>query len=237
MCQPKWKKKIVESGDVIEEIIYLEKPIAIKESNPKSKADKDRENLRRRIRDLGRIINANYSAGDYLITLTYNRESYSNIKASPSIRKHRREIAYASAEKELHLFMKRCQYHAQQLGIPFKAIYITSDMRGKSENYARVHHHLIVNREAIDMVRKLWTNGIVQKRCLRDQADYTAVAAYFVEQVRYDENKKTYAHTNNLMHPIISDVELKYADEELSVPEDATVLSASRNQIKYTFKK
>lgn len=31
MCQPKWKKKIVESGDVIEEIIYLEKPISIKE--------------------------------------------------------------------------------------------------------------------------------------------------------------------------------------------------------------
>lgn len=69
MCQPKWKKKIVKSRDVIEEIIYLEKPISIKESNPKSKADKDRENLRRRIRDLGRIINANYSAGDYLIII------------------------------------------------------------------------------------------------------------------------------------------------------------------------
>lgn len=102
MCQPKWKKKIVESGDVIEEIIYLSHPISIGRSIPKTKEEKHNENLRRCIRDLGRIINANFSAGDYLVTLTYNGESYSNIKASPSIRKHRREIAYA---KKLFIIM------------------------------------------------------------------------------------------------------------------------------------
>ena len=237
MCQPKWKKKIVESGDVIEEIIYLEKPISIKESNPKSKADKDRENLRRRVRDLGRIINANFSTGDYLITLTYSRRGYLKLKVTHTSLKSPRDIAYTSAKKELLLFLARCKYHAQKESIPFRAVFITSDIKGATGNYARVHHHMIVNKEALELVKKLWLHGVVKMRALRDQTDYTPIACYFIEQDRHTKNSNAYGHTNNLAKPIISEIVLMDPNETLIEPEGATVLSASRNQIKYTFKK
>ena len=237
VCQPKWKKKKVESGNVIEEIIYLEKPISFREPHPKAKADKDSENMRRRIRDVGRMLNSNFAVGDYLVTLTYNRVSYGQIMADPSIRRFRRQIAYMNAEHELSLFIKRCQYHANQSGIPFRALYITSDMRKDTGNYARVHHHMVVNREALELVRSLWDNGFVLEEELRDQADYTPIADYFMEQVWHIENKKSYGRTRNLEKPITTAMPLLDPNETLVEPEGATVLAVSRNHIKYTYKK
>lgn len=234
MSQPKWKKKKVESGSVTEEIIYLSGQMPRGLWTPKSKDEKFNENLRRRVRDLGRTINSNFYAGDYLITLTYNRASYTKIMAAPSIRKRRRQIAYNNAEHELSLFIKRCQYHAEQSGIPFCAIYITSDMRKETCHYVRVHHHMIVNREALSLVKMLWNHGFVREKALRNQADYTPIADYLLEQVCYVENKKSFGRTHNLNKPIETEEVLLDPNETLVEPEGATVLSAGRNYIKYT---
>lgn len=237
VCQPKWKKKKVESGPVIEEIIYLSNQTPKGLWKPKTKDEKDNENLRRRIRDIGRMLNSNFSAGDYLMTLTYNRVSYRKIMAAPSIRRYRRQIAYMNAEHELSLFIKRCQYHANQSGVPFRSIFITSDIRKATGKYVRVHHHMVVNREALELVRSLWDNGFVLEEELRDQADYTPIADYFMEQVWHVENKKSYGRTRNLENPITTAMPLLDPNETLVEPEGATMLSASRNQIKYTYKK
>lgn len=81
--------------------------------------------------------------------------------------------------------------------IPFKVVYITSDMKGKTHHYARVHHHLVINHEARDIVMLCWKNGIVKFRALRDQVDYSPLAYYLLEQTREPEGKKLWTYTKS----------------------------------------
>ena len=72
-----WKEKTVESGDVIENTIYLhstDRSPSEKEKKPPE--EKYHENLNRRIRDVARLLNCNYTPRDYLVTLTYSKVGY-----------------------------------------------------------------------------------------------------------------------------------------------------------------
>lgn len=77
-----WIEKFVESGDVIEDILYLRSTErSPSDKKGKSADEKYLENLNRRIRDLTRLLNCNFTPRDYFVTLTYSRAGYAKLRA------------------------------------------------------------------------------------------------------------------------------------------------------------
>jgi len=233
-----WKEKIVESGDVIEDIIYLY-------STSRSPSDKERkppeqkylENLNRRIRDVARLLNCNFTVEDYFVTLTYSKAGYAKLRANKPSDVPASDYVYEAAEKEIHNLIERCRYHCSKKGIPFESVYITSNMHHETLNYARIHHHLVVNQEAVKTLKHLWHNGYIRKKHLKDEVDHTRLAQYMLWQVPYRKGRNTYGRTHNLKTPIVTDRVLLDPNKKLIPPEDATVLKAGRNFQRYTFRK
>ena len=238
MCKPHWIKRKVESGNIVEESIFLAYPKKawMHKSTAKTKSKKVLENFRCRVRNLSRFINSNYSPGDLFVTLTYSRLGYSYLKSKPTTQTTPRDVAFYAAKEELQLFLARCKYHAQKAGVPFKAIYITSDIKSSTGHYARVHH-LLVNNEATDIVRDCWKHGHTKITPLKNQVDYAPIAYYFLEQTRTTEDQNSFGRTQSVLAPIISDTYLVNLNGKLVAPEDAQVLSSGFNHLKYCNKK
>lgn len=239
MWTPHWVKRKIEAGNIEEEYLFLasRKRPSKGASIKKSESEKAWERFRYRVRNLSRLINTNFTPGDLLVTLTYNRESYTQLKTNGAPQERVRDISYHAAKKELHLFLQRCKYLASQQGVTFRAVYITSDMRGATHHYARVHHHLVINSEAKDIVSRCWKNGIIKFRALRNQADYAPLARYLLEQTRVPEGSNSFGHTQNLQKPTITDQEWNDSDALFEVPEDANVITSGPYYIKYSRKR
>lgn len=145
------------------------------------------------------------------------------------------EYEYYEANKEVRKLVDRCRYHCKRHVIRFLCIFVTSNMQRDHGGEARIHHHLLVNREAVDILIKHWNNGYVNMEPLQDQLDYTEIASYMLNQVPYVKGKDTYGRTSNLETPIVATRTLLDPNEKLVAPEGATVLRSSNNYLRYAF--
>jgi len=236
---PYWKHKTVESGDVFEDILYLCSASRTPGGkNKKTPEEKYNENLNQRIRDLGRLLNSNFGPADCFVRLSYSNDSYAKLRSGKPDGVSVSEYVYEPAEKEIVKLINRCRYHCEKNGIPFLCVYITSNMKGKTKHPVRIHHHLVVNREALKTLKRLWTNGYIQVQFLETYGlDYTVVAAYMLRQVPYRKGRKTYGRTNNLKKPIITDRILLDPNILLSPPEDSVLLKHGRNFQRFSKRK
>lgn len=116
MRTPHLVKRKVEAGNIVEESVFLtsSKRHSRGRFSLKTELEKVRERFRYRVRQLARWLNANFVSGDYFVTLTYNRASYSQLKANGVPQEKVRDVSYHAAKKELHLFLKRCKYAAKK---------------------------------------------------------------------------------------------------------------------------
>lgn len=210
-----WVIRTYTSGNVGEKIKYY-----IQGDKPRSKRvykseiRKQEQNDRSSERTLARILNANFSSGDVLIGLDYSDKGLT-LLAEKSSRKfapkktrahtHTREEYMRTlrevADYELRLLLRRVKRICEKKRIVLKYIAITSDMDGKTGEDARIHHHLIVNREAAELFRGKWNMGGIYLEPLRVQEDYTDIAHYFMEQVRHIPDAKKYMSSRNLIRP------------------------------------
>ena len=233
-----WKEKTVESGDVIENTIYLhstDRSPSEKEKKPPE--EKYHENLNRRIRDVARLLNCNYTPRDYLVTLTYSKVGYAKLRANKPSKVSASAYVYKAAEKELLKLIERCRYHCSKLGVTFKCVYITSNIKFRTKNYARIHHHVVVNCEAMETLKNLWPHGRVLTENIYKEADHTGLARYMMEQVPYEKGRNNYGRTLNLEKPIVTEHVLLNPNKVLTPPEGATVLKTNRNYQRFTFRK
>ncbi len=234
-----WKKKTVESGRMIEEIKYPSStsPAPSPTSKPTKLPDeKALENLRRRIRNLGRWINNSFTSEDHFVFLSYSQIAYAKLRAGKPDKVRASDYMYAVAEEEILKFIERCRYQCNILGIPFVYIFVTSKMNGKTGNYARIHHHMIVNAAALDIVKRSWRNGFVRSKHLFKRVDYTELAAYMLHQVTHRKDAKSYGRSKNLKKPIVTVKTLWDPTQELTPPEGARVLEARPYYLRYTLK-
>lgn len=104
------------------------------------------------------------------------------------------------------------------------------------EEYCRIHHHMIVNREALYAVEKCWKHGKMRKEQLRDQADYTPWARYMLAQTPCRPGRKNVGRSMNLQKPFERIEVMKNPNEPLTPPKGAKVLHKSRNKIVFTYK-
>lgn len=231
-----WKEKTIEAGKVNEKIAYLHcQSIGHSRKRNKSKDEKMIETLNRRIRHLSRLINCNFSVGDSFVTLTYSHDASERLLSDMPSDVNDAEYEYCEANKEIRSLIDRCRYHCKKLKIRFLCIYVTSNMERDHGNPTRIHHHLLVNREAVEILTKQWTNGYVDVEPLRDQLDYIKIASYMLNQVPYIKGKDTYGRTSNLETPIVATRTLLDPDERLVAPEGATILKSSNNYLRYAY--
>lgn len=219
-----WVVRTYQAGAVGEKIKYW-----VEGEKPTRSARKIKQDIKKRQQNeasaekqMARLLNANFRAGDILLGLDYSDEGLCKLTEQFDFTHSddERELFFEAAMQELRLFLRRCR---RALGDKMKYIAITSDMDGETGEEVRVHHHLVIPAEALEAVQGKWTLGGLHWEKLRDQKDYTPIAAYFVKQVRHIPDAKKYIPSRNLIRPQPKD-RIAKSGAEIRPPRKSTLL-------------
>lgn len=234
-----WVVRTYEAGNVGEKTKFF-----VPGSRPTGKIRrKDRDSVRKQEQNeyasqkgMARLINANFRAGDLLIGLDYAPAGLERVIAwgrkkglpvDALDEAEQRDAIWEAASHELDIALRRVKGRMKKQGLELKAVYITSDMNGETEEAVRVHHHLVVNREAREAFVDAWEKyglGYVDWTPLSaEQEDRTGIAEYFIRQVRRIPDAKKYRSTRNLTRPQPKD-RVALTDAELRVPTGGELL-------------
>lgn len=227
-----WVIRTYTAGAVGEKIKYWvpgEKPTK-SERRLRSEIKKQQQNEAGAEKRLARSIHANFDNGDYLLGLDYSEEGLTAIAygLDESAQDYEDKL-YHAAHHQLRLWIERVRRACKAAGVPFRYIAITSDMNGKTKEAVRVHHHVILNAEAIEIAMEKWTKGGTHHEHLYGVVDQTALAAYLLNQVRRLPDEKKYIPSRNLVIPQPRD-RIAKGGAELAVPRGGQLLH--RNEYK-----
>lgn len=146
---------------------------------------------------MGRVINCNFSGGDAFVAFRYLPS------AQPG--------SYDQARKIFARFLDllRREYR-KTTGKSLAAVWITANWSPKGDHAATVHHHAVMPSEAVELIRQLWPRyggqGTVNISDLRDQGDYTSVAAYMLANVRgRPANERKWSCCRGMERPIYTE--------------------------------
>lgn len=180
-------------------------------------------------RQAGRLLNNNFAVPYSVhILLTYSESGYKKLvtrsEALIAASMDERDAIYKAAQKELENAVRRVQYVRK--GIKYLAI--TSDMNGKTLEPVRVHHHVVIERECLELWREKWARMgfTVERELYAVNGDLSPMATYMLKQVRYIPDSKRYTPSRNLTMPEASEpFEITYNPlDEITIPNGAQLL-------------
>ena len=160
-----------------------------------------KQNLWRRRRELRRIIELNFSPGDWYVVLTCEKNKRPSLEDAPNI---------------IRQFRDRLQRAYKKKGWELK--YVITCETGER---GAVHWNVIVNNvhdgtdSTARMIRELWDRGRPNFKALDDTGDYGRLADYIVKETsKRIENEKTieklsYMRSRNLIKPEVEKKEIK----------------------------
>ncbi len=255
-----WVIRTYESGLVGAKIKFWvpgEKPRKKLTRKQKSDIRKAAQNEESAVRQMARLINANFHPGDYLLGLDYSPEGMLRVeyeaaggKGGRAMLAHtvadtrtvahrcaplpktfltqgqRMDAIRKAAGHQLVNCIRRVKRELSAEDVELKYIFVTSDMDGKTGEAVRVHHHLIVNREARDAFVRKWQEkglGGVSWSPLEKQEDYLEIAKYLLAQVRKVEGENQYTSSRNLIRPRPKD-RVATSSSEVRVPKGCHLL-------------
>ena len=132
-----------------------------------------------------------------------------------------------AADRTLANCIRRAKRELAKDGIELKYISVTADVDGKTGEAVRVHHHLIVKREARDAFLHKWQDlglGGVSWSPLEKQDDYLEIAKYLLAQARRSrEGAHKYTPSRNLVRPQPKD-RVAASSSEVRVPKGCRLL-------------
>ena len=168
---------------------------------------KIRANEKSTVRKLARILNCNYEAGDGFLTLAYDGSHYP-AGSSPDPDQRREEEYQASKRILTKKFLPKLgRVYRKVTGKKLTAVWVTANWSPRRDAPTRVHHHMVLPTDAVELARKLWQRfggaGTVKIEDLNNEGDYSRLAAYMLENVKgrpYGENK--WSGTRGLAQPI-----------------------------------
>ena len=181
------------------------------------------------VRTLTRTIDCNFKHGDFWITLKYDDGKYQKLlsKLEAAGMELTPDNIRLEAIHERDLFLRRVKRNMTEKGLDLQYVSVTSDIDGDTGNAVRVHHHILVNKEAFEFIFKHWRKDILRYDPLRDQDSYAALAEYLIRQVRRQPEKKKYTTSKNLKKPELISEAVVSDSGELVVPKGAKVLQRS----------
>lgn len=175
--------------------------------------------------ELALILNNNFlAARDWFLTMTCDDAGYDRLVMRAGT--NERDALYDAMKQEAANWLRRgkraCRGEAEEL----RAVYVISDMDGKTKERARPHIHAVVSGELTAECAKKWTMGDVRITPLRagGHGDLTGVAEYLIDQVRTRPGEKRYHPTRNLEKPEAKRQEAKSPDYPLQVPAGCTLV-------------
>lgn len=227
-----WALRKYTAGPVGESIKYWipgEKP-SRSQRRIKSDIRKQKANEANCERSFARLIHCNFRNGiDQLVGLDYSPEGYEKMLSGrvKNLDKFSgMDQIMALAQHQAELFLRRVGRECKKQGIPFRYLMVTSDMDGKTGEAVRVHHHMIVNAEALEICKEKWTMGGVDYEALLKREDQTDLAEYLMKQVRRLPDAKKYTPSRNLIRSQPKD-RIAINGSELRLPKGATLLYRS----------
>lgn len=247
MADGSWVIRKYVAGDVEEKIKYWAPDWKNQKKAKRTKSDEKKilKNCVNAEKELARILNANFKKDDMLIGMDYSDEAFKMLQEKAEVFEAQgfapEDALWKAAQHEMRLFLRRVKRAAPQ-GAYIKSAMITSDMDGDTKELVRIHHHGVISGCDFSLLQEKWKYGKVFYTPLDEGPDYTAIAKYFIDQVRHMPDEKKYTTSRNLIRP--QPIERAcIGSAELRVPKGAELLfrsefSTGRPQyIRYTFKR
>lgn len=235
MAKGYWVVRTYEAGNVGEKTKFWIPGDRPSKSSRRAKSElkKQEQNETSAVKNLARLLNANFHAGDLLLGLDYSKEGMKRVIARAAesgvdrtSEEEWTEALRQAAEHELRLVLRRVK---REVGA-FRYIGVTSDMNGDTGELVRVHHHLIVPADVREAFMNKWKAlGGVEWSFIGDQDDYMPIAEYLMRQVRRVPDAKKYISSRNLVRPVSKD-RIVISGAELRAPRGARLLH--RNEYK-----
>ena len=186
------------------------------------------------VKRLARILNMYFSTGDLLLGIDYADKGLQKLEKQLKAKgidvdqmdeAQKMEAMFLAADHELTNCLRRAARRAKKDGVILKAALTTSDMDGETGETVRVHHHLVINREAKEYFVEAWgkLGGVTWDPMWGNQEDRTDIAAYMLRQVRHVPDAKKFRTTRNLKPPVPKD-RIVNSDAELQVPRGGKLL-------------
>ena len=150
-----------------------------------------KNNDRLAVKDLMRRLNANFGPGDFHIVLTY--------EVAPTL---------AQAKKDREGFIRKARKVMAKAGVELKYVAVTEYA------HSRIHHHLVINKFDVEMIKALWTLGWVKFSVLDDSGNYAKLAEYLIKETTKTFRepgsmyKRRYSCSSNLVKPVVKAVEV-----------------------------
>lgn len=149
-------------------------------------------NEREAVKRLARIINCNFVPGDLWLTL-----KYSDDRLPPDI---------DSADKMIAKFLRNVRTaYKKETGKKLRYILCTSETSTKTGNKARLHHHLIMDRMAYEIICRYWPQEEISYSLIDGRGDHTALAKYIVQNFGGEIGRKRWSCSRGLEKPIYTE--------------------------------
>lgn len=176
----------------------------------KALAQQIERNMREAVRRLARLLNANFRGGDLFLTLKYNND--------------RLPASKEEAKRELRNFIRRLdRAYRKQTGKKLRWVAVTADRSSKTGEPVRLHHHLVLDPVAWEIIAKHWPEDQFSYRRLDGTGDYTAVALYMVQNAGYERQVRTWSASKGLDKPVYSAPKL-VTGTRVMVPKGARIV-------------
>lgn len=224
MAEGYWVIRSYRAGMIGEKIKYWvpgKKP-GKSERRMKSDIKQQQRNEASAVKRMARIIHANFARGFLLMTLNYSDTGLAKVAAGLDGEDYENKL-YHAAHHQVRLWRDRVRKACQAAGVEMKCVIVTSDMDGKTGEYVRVHHHVIINQEALGIAMAKWKLGGTHHKELSRDIDQSALAAYLLDQVRRLPDEKKYIASRNLEIPQPKD-RIAKNEAELKVPKGGQLL-------------
>lgn len=177
-----------------------------------SSEKKIRENEKSSALEAARVVNATFGKGDAFITAKYDDE---HLPAS-----------YEDAEADIAKALRETRKQFKKIyGRNPILFWVTANWSPKRQAPARLHQHIITERDAEPIFRAAWQGGGYNLEELDNRGDHTDLAAYLVANVHGRPNKKKWHASRNVSRPIYTEPEA-VEDVEAIKPEKGSVVKA-----------
>ena len=232
MAEGYWVIRTYQAGPIGEKIKYW-----VPGSKPTASARRMKSDIKQQQRNeanaekrLARDLNENFWEKDLWVTLTYSDEGMKKLLAGLDRESETFEQdLYEAAQHQVRLWRDRVVKAGKAANIEVKYVIVTSDMDGKTGEYVRVHHHVVMSGEAAEIAKNKWKLGGVSVKHLLEEVDRSELAAYMLKQVRHMPDEKKYIPSRNLVHPEAKD-RIAKSGSELSVPKGGQLLYRAEYQ-------
>lgn len=159
---------------------------------------------------LARVINCNFGAGDLWLILKYSDERL------PESRE--------AAELVAKNFLRRARReYRKETGRALRYIVVTSDTNPKTGEKVRLHHHLVMDRLAWEVICKHWPMEEMSYIIMDGRGDYTGIARYMLQNADKQSGKRAWNPSQGLKQPIFTMPEPVKTSGSFRVPKGAEI--------------